>query len=87
MATKLESGFAAAVAVAAGIRQASYQSALATYGGVPANYAAYIASLVSADNTYYSAVQTAASTAGVSAGVAASLWPGQLYNQVATILT
>jgi hypothetical protein len=91
MATALEQGFIAAVNKAAGVRQVAYASALASYApsgfGVFANLATYLAALVSADNTFYTSVQSAATTAGISAAEAASLYPAVIPGNTATILT
>src|SRR5712691_9830687 len=91
MATALEQGFIAAVAVAAGIRQTAYAAAFATYApngfGVFANLGTYLAALVTADNAFYTAVQSAATTAGISPAVVASLNPGMIPGGTANILT
>jgi hypothetical protein len=90
MATKLEQGFAAAVNVAQGVRQNAYAAALAAYApngfGVFSNYPAYIAALVSADGTFWAAVNTAGATAVISTTAVDDAY--QFYpNTTATILT
>jgi len=86
MSTLLENNFRDAVNVAAATRQVAYAAATATYAGVFANLATYIAALVTADNAYYDAVQTAATTAGISPGVV-SLPGGFMPGKTATIVT
>jgi hypothetical protein len=90
MATLKEQAFIAAVAVAASTRQTAYAAAYATYApngfGVFANLATYLAALVTADNAYYDAVQTAATTAGISPSVV-SLPGGLMGGQWAAITT
>jgi hypothetical protein len=91
MATALEQGFIAATNKAAGVRQVAYAAAFTTYApngfGVFANLATYIAALVTADNAYYTSIQSAATTAGISAAEAASLYPAVIPGNTATILT
>jgi hypothetical protein len=65
MATALEQAFIMAVNKAAGIKQAAYTAAAITYGGVFANLGTYQAAIVTADNAYLDAVQSAATTAAI----------------------
>jgi hypothetical protein len=90
MASKLENAFAVAVNAAAGVRQVAYAAALAAYApngfGVFANYATYIAALVSADVAFWASVNTAANTNGISTTAVDDSY--QFYpNTWATILT
>jgi hypothetical protein len=91
MASAKEQAFIAAVQTAASVRQGAYAAALAAYApngfGVFANLPTYLSALVSADGTFYSSVISAANTNGVSAAVVASLWPGMIGGNWATILT
>ena len=91
MATAKEQAFIVAVAVAQGVRQTAYASAFATYApngyGVFSSLATYLAALVTADNAYYTSVQSAATTNGISPGVSASLWPGIFSGFTQQILT
>jgi hypothetical protein len=90
MATKLEQAFAAAVNLAQGVTQNAYAAALAAYApngfGVPANFATYIAALVTADTAFWASVNTAANTNGISPTAVDDAY--QFYpNTTATILT
>lgn len=92
MATALEQGFIAAVRAAQGVSQVAYAAAFATYApsgfGVPANFAAYQAAIVAADNAYAVSVNSAATTAGISSSVVEGNVPqGQIYGNWASILT
>jgi hypothetical protein len=91
MATLKEQAFFAAVNAAESTRQVAYAAALAAYApngfGVFANLATYQAALVTADNAYYDAIQSAATTAGISPSVRGSLYPGAAAGPSASILT
>jgi hypothetical protein len=75
MALAAEVTFVNAVAAAEGIRQVTKAAALATYGYVQANLAAYIAALAAADVAYITAVNTAANSSGLTLGNAGQSGP------------
>jgi hypothetical protein len=91
MASSKEQAFIAAATAAQATRQVSYASAFATYApngfGVFANLSTYLASLVTADNAFYTAMQSAATTNGISPSVMGSLYPGMWPTTTATVLT
>ena len=87
MATLKESNFAAALTAAEAARQVAYAAAFTTYGGVFANLATYQAAIVTADNAYVDAVQSAATTAGISPTVQGTIYPGVRPNAWSSILT
>jgi len=68
MAKAAEITFDAAVTAAEGVRQSAKAAALATYGYVAANLAAYITALAAADVAYTTAVNAAANTSGLLMG-------------------
>ena len=75
MATKAEYTFAQAVAAAEGVRQSAKAAALATYGFVQANLAAYITALEAADNAYTASVNAALSALGSTTNTVPTLTP------------
>lgn len=75
MARAVEITFENAVAAAEGVRQASRAAALATYGYVAANLAAYITAIAAADVAYVTAVNAAANTSGILMGQAGLTGP------------
>jgi hypothetical protein len=91
MATLKESAFAAALVAAEAARQVAYAAAFATYApngfGVFANLATYQAALVTADNAYVDAVQSAATTNAISPSAKGTIYPGVWPNQIASIVT
>ena len=91
MATSKESAFAAALVAAEAARQVAYAAAFATYApngfGVFANLATYQAALVTADNAYVDAVQSAATTNAISPSAKGTIYPGVWPNQIASIVT
>jgi hypothetical protein len=73
MATALEQAWIMAVGAAAGVRQAAYQAATATYvaaGFTPAARATLITAMVAADVAFDVACNTASTTAGITPFVA-----------------
>jgi hypothetical protein len=91
MASSKEQAFIAAATAAQATRQSAYASAFTTYApngfGVFANLATYLAALVTADNAFYTAIQSAATTNGISASVMAGLYPGMWPTTTAAVLT
>lgn len=63
-----EQTFRAAVAVAEAVRQQSKAAAFVTYGYVAANLATYKTSLATADNVYFTAVNSAYNTMAETTG-------------------
>jgi hypothetical protein len=93
MATLKEFNFTRAAQTAESVRQAAYAAAFLAYApngfGVFANLATYQAALVTADNAFYDAVQSAATTNGISMSANACLSPAVPYgaSPSASILT